>query len=222
MGQVRSLLRGYAIDNPSPPDVLRRTNTALCQMQPDALASVWYAVLDPAGGELVYANAGHPPPLISNCHGHAEYLDAAPATMLGATPRDHVHRHQALPAARREAPALHRRTHRRPQPRHQRGSRRPCHRASAEFGPNSRGSVPIRADISSRLRHPSRRCMRPRYQPPSPRISAEHLTLRAGLVSSRGVLTDEEFAAAKGALEGSSRRATGSSTAGDARRREVR
>jgi len=86
MGQVRSLLHGYAIDNPSPPDVLRRTNAAVCQMLPDALATVWYAALDPATGDLAYANAGHPPPLISSGLGHAEYLDAAPATMLGVSP----------------------------------------------------------------------------------------------------------------------------------------
>ncbi len=86
MGQVRSLLHGYAIDNPYPPGVLRRTNAALCQMLPDALATAWYAVLDPATGDLIYASAGHPPPLISYGHGHAEYLDTAPATMLGATP----------------------------------------------------------------------------------------------------------------------------------------
>ena len=86
MGQVRSLLHGYAIDNPFPPDVLRRTNVAVCQMLPDALATVWYAVLDPSTGDLAYANAGHPPALISNGHGHAEYLDATPATMLGVSP----------------------------------------------------------------------------------------------------------------------------------------
>ncbi len=84
MGQVRSLLHGYAIDNPSPPDVLRRTNAAICQMLPDAFVTVWYAVLDLLAGDLTYANAGHPPPLISSGHGHAEYLDAALATMLGA------------------------------------------------------------------------------------------------------------------------------------------
>jgi PAS domain S-box-containing protein len=86
MGQVRSLLHGYAIDNPSPADVLRRTNAAICQMLPDALATVWYAVLDPSTGDLAYANAGHPPPLISHRQGHAEYLDATPATMLGVSP----------------------------------------------------------------------------------------------------------------------------------------
>jgi len=102
MGQVRSLLHGYAIDNPSPPDVLRRTNTAMCQMLPDALATVWYAVLDPSTGDLVYANAGHPPPLISSGQGHAEYLDAAPATMLGATPRtEFTATHRRLPPGAR-------------------------------------------------------------------------------------------------------------------------
>ena len=102
MGQVRSLLHGYAIDNPSPPDVLRRTNTAICQMLPDALASVWYGMLDPATGALAYANAGHPPPLISSGHGHAEYLDAAPATMLGATPSTaFTATHRSLPPGAR-------------------------------------------------------------------------------------------------------------------------
>ncbi|HEX4833291.1 MAG TPA: SpoIIE family protein phosphatase [Trebonia sp.] len=86
MGQVRSLLHGYAIDNPFPPDVMRRSNAAMCQMLPDALATAWYGVLDTASGSLVYANAGHPPPLVSHGHGHAEYLEAGKGTMFGVTP----------------------------------------------------------------------------------------------------------------------------------------
>ena len=84
MGQVRSLLRGYAIDDPDPGHVLRRTNTAVAQLLPDVLASVVYAVLDPATGDLAYANAGHPPPLLTSGTGHAEYLDGTADTMLGA------------------------------------------------------------------------------------------------------------------------------------------
>ena len=84
MGQVRNLLRGYAIEDPHPADVLRRTNTALARLLPEALATVAYAVLDPAAGELSYANAGHPPPILTTAAGQAEYLDAAAGVMLGA------------------------------------------------------------------------------------------------------------------------------------------
>ena len=83
MGQVRNLLRGYAIENPQPADVLRRTSTALARLLPDALATVVYAVLDPAAGELSYASAGHPPPILTTGPGHVEYLDAGAGVMLG-------------------------------------------------------------------------------------------------------------------------------------------
>jgi len=83
MGQLRSVLRAYAIDNPDPGRVLRQTNMALPRLLPQALASVVYAVLDLTTGELIYANAGHPPPvLIAN--GRAEYLDDTSGIMLGA------------------------------------------------------------------------------------------------------------------------------------------
>ena len=85
MGQVRSLLRGYAIDDPDPARVLERTNTAVTSLLPDVLASVAYAVLDPATGELGYANAGHPPPLVATDTGTAEYLDDTDGAMLGAS-----------------------------------------------------------------------------------------------------------------------------------------
>ncbi len=85
MGQVRNLLRGYAIEDPHPADVLRRTNTALARLLPEALATVVYAVFDPAVGELSYANAGHPPPILTTTAGQAEYLDVAVGVMLGAS-----------------------------------------------------------------------------------------------------------------------------------------
>lgn len=84
MGQVRSLIRGYAIDDPVPARVLERANTALARLLPDVLASAVYAVLDPATGDISYANAGHPPPVITAGSGHAEYLDDTAGTMLGA------------------------------------------------------------------------------------------------------------------------------------------
>ena len=69
MGQVRSMLRAYAIDDPDPAAALERTNAAVVRLLPDALATVVYAVLDPATGDLAYANAGHPPPVIATVAG---------------------------------------------------------------------------------------------------------------------------------------------------------
>jgi PAS domain S-box-containing protein len=95
MGQVRSMLRAYAIDHPDPGEVLQRTNAALARLLPEAIASVVYAVLDLTTGDLTYANAGHPPPLLSSTAGQAEYLDDVPGVMLGACPEI------SLPAGRR-------------------------------------------------------------------------------------------------------------------------
>ena len=99
MGQVRTLLRAYALDHPDPATVLRRTSDALLRLLPDALASAVYAVLDPASGELSYANAGHPPPLAADGAGGFACLDEAPGTMLGACPGI------ALTSRRRRLPA---------------------------------------------------------------------------------------------------------------------
>jgi PAS domain S-box-containing protein len=84
MGQVRNMLRAYAVDTADPSDVLHRANIALSQLLPDAMATAIYAVLDPATGDLSYANAGHPPPVCVSVTGSVDYLDAATGTMLGA------------------------------------------------------------------------------------------------------------------------------------------
>ena len=84
MGQVRNLLRAYAIDQPDPADVLARTNAALSRLLPEAMATAVYAVLDLASGDLRYANAGHPPPVCATGADRIEYLEDAVGTMLGA------------------------------------------------------------------------------------------------------------------------------------------
>jgi PAS domain S-box-containing protein len=84
MGQVRSMLRAYAIDNSDPARVLRQTNAAVARLLPETLASVVYAVLDLATGGLTYANAGHPPPVLVTAAGRAAPLDDATGIMLGA------------------------------------------------------------------------------------------------------------------------------------------
>jgi PAS domain S-box-containing protein len=83
MGQVRGLLRGYAMDKTDPAAVLNATDSALERLLPDTLATVVYAVLDIATGQLSYASAGHPPPACVTPAGEVGYLDAEPDAMLG-------------------------------------------------------------------------------------------------------------------------------------------
>jgi PAS domain S-box-containing protein len=85
MGQIRGLLRGYAIEDAAPQDVLRRTNMAIVKLLPETVATAFYGVLDPVAGDLHYAIAGHPPPLHAGDRGHAEYLDSPAGTMLGVS-----------------------------------------------------------------------------------------------------------------------------------------
>jgi len=83
MGQVRNLLRGYAMDKTDPAAVLNATDSALERLLPDALATVVYAVLDTATCLLSYASAGHPPPVCVTPAGEVGYLDADPDAILG-------------------------------------------------------------------------------------------------------------------------------------------
>lgn len=74
MGQLRSVLRAFALDGAGPAEVLDRLDRFAIDL-PGALAStVAYAVLDPAARELRHASAGHPPPLLQDGNGRARHL----------------------------------------------------------------------------------------------------------------------------------------------------
>jgi serine phosphatase RsbU (regulator of sigma subunit) len=62
MATTRSMLRAVsqALGSSSPGEVLRRANDALfTDIPPNMFVTCLYAILDPKGGRLVYANAGH-------------------------------------------------------------------------------------------------------------------------------------------------------------------
>jgi PAS domain S-box-containing protein len=82
MNQVRNAVRALAVDDPDPGKVLTRTNSALARLLPEALATVFYGVLDVGEGRLVYANAGHPPPVMTGSAG-PRYLTGGGGLMLG-------------------------------------------------------------------------------------------------------------------------------------------
>lgn len=84
MGQLRSGLRAYALDGMPPREVLGRLSRLLRQIETGRTATVVYIVLDPHGGLLTVAAAGHPPPLIAPKDGEPRFLELPGSVPLGA------------------------------------------------------------------------------------------------------------------------------------------
>ena len=85
MGQLRSGLRAYALEGVAPAEVLERLSRLLRQIEPGRTATVVYLILDPHGGGLVVASAGHPPPLVHAPGREPRLLDLPGSVPLGAT-----------------------------------------------------------------------------------------------------------------------------------------
>jgi PAS domain S-box-containing protein len=84
MGQLRSALRAYALDDVGPGEVLARLNRFQLLMGIDSMATAVLLELDPARGVARYANAGHPPPVLIGADGEPVYLDGVRSAPLGA------------------------------------------------------------------------------------------------------------------------------------------
>jgi serine phosphatase RsbU (regulator of sigma subunit) len=67
MGQLRSALHAYALDEASPATVLRRLDRLA--VADGAIATAMFLVLDPGSGRLELASAGHPPPVLLDSAG---------------------------------------------------------------------------------------------------------------------------------------------------------
>jgi PAS domain S-box-containing protein len=77
MGQLRSVTRAFALTDPAPPtpaEVLRRVHLYHKKLGFDQLFTVLYVILDPGNGSIVWANAGHPPPVLRTAAGDARML----------------------------------------------------------------------------------------------------------------------------------------------------
>jgi serine phosphatase RsbU (regulator of sigma subunit) len=82
MGQLRNAFRAYALDHASPADVMQRL---LRHVGDDEMATAVVVTLDLRSGELRYASAGHPPPLVvEDRTGAVSLLDLPTAPPLGA------------------------------------------------------------------------------------------------------------------------------------------
>ena len=81
MGRMRSALRAYALETKDPAEVLARLDRKMLHFEPNALATVLYAVIDPALDRMHVASAGHFPPVLA-VPGQAAELANVPAGML--------------------------------------------------------------------------------------------------------------------------------------------
>ncbi|MFI9613505.1 SpoIIE family protein phosphatase [Streptomyces sp. NPDC052023] len=86
MGQLRSAVRAFALDDRPPDEVLSGTNHLLIDLDPGQFASCCYVRLDPLTGRAMVARAGHPPPLLRRPGGRTRVLDIAGGVVLGVDP----------------------------------------------------------------------------------------------------------------------------------------
>ncbi|WP_046726800.1 PP2C family protein-serine/threonine phosphatase [Streptomyces humi] len=83
MGQLRTALRAYAVEDDSPARILTRLHRMLRHQQPNLYATAVIARFRPGDPHVVWAAAGHPPALTRTPDGTVRVLDARPGVMLG-------------------------------------------------------------------------------------------------------------------------------------------
>ncbi len=84
MGQLRSVTRAFALADPgslSPAQVLTRVHRYHKKLAFEQLFTVLYLILDPSNGSVVWANAGHPPPVLRTAGGDVRMLHGSDSMM---------------------------------------------------------------------------------------------------------------------------------------------
>jgi serine phosphatase RsbU (regulator of sigma subunit) len=87
MGRMRSSLRSYALETTDPAEVLGRLDRKMQYFEPDAMATVLYAVFEPGLARMHVALAGHFPPVIARPGEPAELAEVQLGALIGAAPR---------------------------------------------------------------------------------------------------------------------------------------
>ncbi|WP_150239287.1 PP2C family protein-serine/threonine phosphatase [Nocardiopsis quinghaiensis] len=83
MGQLRTALRAYAMEERSPAALMERLHRLLGRLEPDLFATAVIVRFRPGDPEMVMAGAGHPPPLWRDGEGRARAVELPPGAMLG-------------------------------------------------------------------------------------------------------------------------------------------
>jgi len=98
MGQLRTALHAYAVEDHGPARTLTLMDRFVDAMPGYPIATAAYAVLDPEDGSLHLASAGHLPPILIGAGG-ARVIEIDPAPPLGALPYGSCREHEMSLAA---------------------------------------------------------------------------------------------------------------------------
>ncbi|WP_432021006.1 PP2C family protein-serine/threonine phosphatase [Streptomyces sp. 1222.5] len=99
MGQLRTALRAYAVEGNGPAGILTLLHRMLLHQQPELYATCAITRFTPGTPEVVWAAAGHPPPVIRGPGGEVRVLEAKPGIMLGVpVPYEYEEHTVELPA----------------------------------------------------------------------------------------------------------------------------
>ena len=85
MGRIRSALRAYALEATDPADVLDRLDRKMQHFEPDAMATVLYAMFSPSLDQVRICSAGHLPPLLARPGQPAAPAGVAPDLLIGVS-----------------------------------------------------------------------------------------------------------------------------------------
>jgi serine phosphatase RsbU (regulator of sigma subunit) len=83
MGRMRSALRSYALEFPDPADVLAKLDFKMQYFEDEVMATVCYAMLEPASGLVRLSSAGHYPPVVAAAGQRGVLADIAVDAPIG-------------------------------------------------------------------------------------------------------------------------------------------
>jgi serine phosphatase RsbU (regulator of sigma subunit)/PAS domain-containing protein len=83
MTQIRNSLRAFLFESLGPAESLAKLRNLIAIQEPDAFATIVCVDLDPDSGELVWASAGHPAPILLSGDGTSFYLRGEPSAPIG-------------------------------------------------------------------------------------------------------------------------------------------
>jgi serine phosphatase RsbU (regulator of sigma subunit)/anti-sigma regulatory factor (Ser/Thr protein kinase) len=86
MGRLRSVLRAYALQFQDPAELLHAVDVQLQHFEPEVMATVLCAMIDPAYDQVLTSSAGHPPPIAAVPDRAGEIIELPADVPLGVDP----------------------------------------------------------------------------------------------------------------------------------------